>query len=71
MFEGENPTTGRNYTKTYSLMCEITAQGIFFSMDGGFYVTVGIPPLARARCVWAIAHQEAKVLAEGVPRGTD
>ena len=45
-FEGENPNTGRKYTKTSSLMCEMTVPlhgtGKIVSMDSGFCVTVGI-----------------------------
>ena len=45
-FEGENPNTGRKYTKTYSLMCDMTVPlhctGEKISMDSGFCVTVGI-----------------------------
>ena len=42
-FEGENPNTGRKYTKTSSLMCEIIqSTGEIVSTDSGFCVTVGI-----------------------------
>ena len=45
-FEGENSNTGRKYTKTSSLMCEMTVplHGTWeiVSMDSGFCVTVGI-----------------------------
>ena len=48
-FEGENPNTGRKYTKTSSLMCEMTVplHGIeeIVSTDSGFFVTAGIPHL--------------------------
>ena len=70
-FERENLNTGRKYTKTSSLMCKIfMAQG---NCVNGKWILCdsGNPPLARARCVWAIANQETKLLAEGVPPGTD
>ena len=74
-FEGENPNTGGKYTKTSSLMCEITVpiygMGKIMSMDSAFFCESGNPPLAQARCVWIIDHQEAKVLIERVPRGID
>ena len=45
-FEGENPNTGRKYTRTSRLMCEMTVplhvMGKKISMDSGFFVTVGI-----------------------------
>ena len=45
-FEGENPNTGRKYTKTSSLMCDMTVPlhgtGKIVSTDSGFCVTVGI-----------------------------
>ena len=45
-FEGENPNTGRKYTKTSSLMCEMIVSlhgtGKIVSMDSGFFVKVGI-----------------------------
>ena len=45
-FEGRNSTTGRKYTKTSSLMCEITVPihgtGKIVTMDSGFCVTAGI-----------------------------
>ena len=43
---GRNPNTGRTYTKTSTLMCEMTVPlhgtGKLLSMDSGFCVTVGI-----------------------------
>ena len=45
-FDGENLNTGRKYTKTSSLICEITVPlhgtGEILSTDSGFCVTVGI-----------------------------
>ena len=45
-FEGENPNTGRKYTKYSSLMCEMTfpihGTGKIVSMDSVFCVKVGI-----------------------------
>ena len=45
-FEGKNPATDRKYTKTSSLMCEMTepihGTGKVVSMDSGFCVTAGI-----------------------------
>ena len=45
-FEGKNATTGGKYTKTSSLMCEMTVPihgtGKIVSMDSGFCVTSGI-----------------------------
>ena len=45
-FEGNNATTGRKYTKTSSLMCEMTVPihgtGKIVSMDSGFCGTAGI-----------------------------
>ena len=45
-FEGENTNTGRKYTNTSSLMCEMTfplhVTGEIVSMESGFCVTVGI-----------------------------
>ena len=49
--------------------CMFTARGKLCQWTVGFCES-GNPPLARERCVWAIYHQEAKVLAEGVPQGT-
>ena len=73
-FEGENPNTGRNYTKTSIFMCEMTVplRGTGGGFNGQWILCdSGNPPLVQARCVWSIAHQEAKVLAKGVTRGTD
>ena len=45
-FEGKNTTNGRKYTKTSSLMCEMTvpihSTGKIVLMDSDFCVTVGI-----------------------------
>jgi len=45
-FEGTNPNSKRKYTKTSTLMCEMTKPihntGKIVSMDSGFCVTVGI-----------------------------
>ena len=45
-FGGENPNTGKKYTKTSSLMCDMTVPlhgtGKIVSMGSGFCVTVGI-----------------------------
>ena len=45
-FEGENPNTGRKYTRTSCLMCEMKVPlhgtGKIVSMESGFCVTVGI-----------------------------
>jgi hypothetical protein len=45
-FEGTNPNSKRKYTKTSTLMCEMTepihGTGKIVSMDSGFCVTVGI-----------------------------
>jgi len=45
-FEGKNANIGRKYTKTSTLMCEMTepihSTGKVVSMDSGFCVTVSI-----------------------------
>ncbi|KAL7525460.1 hypothetical protein ACHAXR_001013, partial [Thalassiosira sp. AJA248-18] len=45
-FEDKNPNSGRKFTKTSTLMCEMTepihGTGRIVSMDSGFCVTVGI-----------------------------
>ena len=71
--KGEYPNTWRKYTKTSSLVCEITVPlcGTGNHVNGQrLLCDSGNPPLPQTRCVWVFSHQEAKVLTGGVTRGT-
>ena len=56
-------------------MCEMTVplrgMGKIVSMDSGFFLKVGILHLHEHGVYGNFAHQEAKVLVQGVPWGID
>ena len=71
MFEGENPNMGRKYTKTYSLICEMTVPfhgtGKIVSMKSGFCVTVGILHLHKHGVYWQLLVKKRKYWPKGCP----
>ena len=70
-FEGENPNTGRKYTKTSSLMCEMTVplhgMGEIVSMDSGFCVIVGILHLHEHGVYGQVLIKKRKYWRKGCP----
>ena len=70
-FEGENTNTGRNYTNTSSLMCEMTVPlqgtGFFLSMDSGFCVTVVIIHLHEHGLYGQLIIKKRKYWTKGCP----
>jgi len=70
-FEGTNQNTGRKYTKTSTLMCEMTepihGTGKVVSMDSGFCVTVGILHLHDHGVYGQSLIKKRKYWPKGVP----
>ena len=62
---------GRKYTKTSSLMCEMTVSlhgtGEIVSMDSGFCVTVGILHLHDHSVIWKSLIKKRKYWPKGCP----
>jgi hypothetical protein len=70
-FEGKNQNTNRKYTKTSTLMCEMTepihGTGKIVSMDSGFCVTVGILHLHDLGVFGQSLIKKRKYWPKGVP----
>ena len=70
-FEGKNQNTNRKYTKTSTLMCEMTepihGTGKIVSMDSGFCVTVGILHLHNLGVFGQSLIKKRKYWPKGVP----
>ena len=70
-FEGKNPNSNRKYTKTSTLMCEMTkpihGTGKVVSMDSGFCVTVGILHLHDLGVFGQSLIKKRKYWPKGVP----
>ena len=70
-FEGRNPSTKKQYTKTSTLMCEMTVPlhgtGKIVSMDSGFCVTAGILHLHDHGVYGQSLIKKRKYWPKGVP----
>ena len=74
-FEGSSSISNRKYTKTSSLMCEMTkplhGTGKVVSMDSGFCVTAGILHLHDHGVYGQSLIKKTQILAEGGTGGSD